>query len=58
MALIHVCFLLLAGHNICLVALCFFEVSFYNHIHMTFVIYNIKACFFIRVLFTTLYSFM
>jgi hypothetical protein len=33
----------LAGHNNCLVTLCFFEVSLCNHIHMTFVIYTTKA---------------
>jgi hypothetical protein len=43
---IHSClFSTLAGHNICLVTLCFFEVFFCNHIHMTFVIYNIKTYF-------------
>ncbi len=54
----HSCmFFTLVGHIICLVTLCFFEVFFFcNHIHMSFVIYNTKTYFFMRVLFRTLCS--
>jgi hypothetical protein len=56
MALIHVCFLLWL--DILFVWLPYVSLKFFfcNHIHMSFVIYNTKTYFFMRVLFRTLCS--